>query len=184
MKGKKRIWLLIIAGLLLSAGIVAVIINNMQTKTFVKDSSLKGGDTSKSGSPKLITIEKDPEVDRMVTVRNKITRYVTAQTAGFDKGVFGGISNLKIKVRNTSAYKIDDVELKISYIQTNGKIYKTETVYTDAIGPNDSIIVDGPDASRGADVSVKILAINSHQLALCYVQGKTGSDPEDPYRCE
>lgn len=183
MNSKKRIWLLIIIGLVLSAGIVAVIINNMQTKTFVKEDK-KGGDTSKSGSPKLITIEKDPEVDKMVTVRNKITRYVTAQTSGFDKGVFGGISNLKIKVRNTSAYTIDDVELKISYIQTNGKIYKTETVYGSTIGPNASIIVDGPDASRGADVSVKILSINSHQLALCYVQGKTGSDPEDPYRCE
>ncbi|UPT66465.1 MAG: hypothetical protein M0D57_18720 [Sphingobacteriales bacterium JAD_PAG50586_3] len=157
--------------------------NQHATKTFVKDNK-KGGDDSKNGSPKLITIEKDPEVDKMIAVRNKITRYVTAQTSGFDKATFGGISNLKIKVRNTSSYPIDDVELQINYIQSNGKIYKSETVYGTTIEPNASITVDGPDASRGTDVSVKILSINSHQLALCYVAGRPGPDPEDPYRCE
>jgi hypothetical protein len=183
MNSKKRIWLLIIIGLVLSAGIVAVIINNMQTKTFVKGSSSKS-DSNSTGSPKLITIEKDPEVDKMVSARNKITRYVTARVDGFDKGLLGGITNLQIKVRNTSSYLIDDVDIKISYIQTNGKIYKTENVFVGAIEPNSSVVVKGPNAERGKDVSVKIEAIDSKQLGLCYVAGKTGSDPEDPNRCE
>ena len=182
MIGGKKLRLLITVGLILSAGIVAVIIYNMQTKTFVKD-KVSGGGSAKD-SPKLITIEKDPEVDKTQTIRNKITKYVTAYPSGFKKGAFGGISNLKIKVRNTSGYVIDDVEMQISYIQSNGKIFKTETVYCESINPRSSVIIDAPDASRGTDVSIKILAINSKQLGLCYVIGQPGEDPEDPYRCQ
>lgn len=154
----------------------------MQTKTFVKD-KVSGGGSAKD-SPKLITIEKDPEVDKTQTIRNKITKYVTAYPSGFNKGTFGGITGLKIKVRNTSAYVIDDVEMQVSYIQSNGKIFKTETVYCESINPTSSAIIEAPDASRGTDVSIKILAINSKQLGLCYVLGQPGEDPEDPYRCQ
>lgn len=183
MIGSKKIRLLITVGLILSAGIVAVIIYNMQTKTFIKENKGKV-DSAKDGSPKMITIEKDPEVDKKQVIRNKITKYVTAYSNGFSKGAFGGISNLKIKVRNTSVYVIDDVEMQVSYIQANGKVYKTETVYGGPINPNSSTVIEGPDASRGTDVSVKILAINSKQLGLCYVAGQPGEDPEDPYRCQ
>jgi hypothetical protein len=183
MIGSKKIRLLITVGLVLSVGIVAVIIYNMQTKTFVKEDKGKV-DTAKNGSPKMITIEKDPEVDKKQVIRNKITKYVTAYTNGFDKGAFGGISNLKIKIRNTSAYVIDDVEIQVTYIQANGKVFKTETVYCRDINHNSSTVIEGPDAGRGAEVSVKILAINSKQLGLCYLAGQPGEDPEDPYRCQ
>jgi hypothetical protein len=182
MAGKNKAKALIGIGLVISALIVAAIVYNMETKTFVKDKVSGGG--SNKDSPKLITIEKDPEVDKTQTIRNKIIKYVTAYLSGFNKGAFGGISNLKIKVRNTSAYLIDDVEMQVSYIQSNGKIFKTETVYCESISPTSSVIIEAPDASRGTDVSIKILAINSKQLGLCYVLGQPGEDPEDPYRCQ
>lgn len=184
MQGKKKIWLLVIAGLVISAAVIAVIIyNSMQTKTFAKGDGSQTTRPGKDGNPTVITIEKDPEVDRTRDIRNRITSLVTAKVEGYDNQPFGGLSGIKLKLRNSTDYVIDSAELNVIYYKAGGDIFKTETVYVDALKPRGSIVVSAPDSPRGTSVKVVIEAITSKSLGLCFVKGSPGPDADDPYIC-
>lgn len=142
--------------------------------------------TKDDGSDKVIeieTIDKDPESEHLRDIRNSFAKYITVQTDGYAVSALGGISNLKLKVRNTTAYTIDNVEVQVSYIKSAGGVYKTETVYAGSIAANASVVVNAPSSSRGTSVSLNILAVSSKALGLCYVSGQKVPNLEDPYAC-
>lgn len=129
------------------------------------------------------TIDKDPESEHLRDIRNSFAKYITVQTDGYAVSALGGISNLKLKVRNTTAYPIDNVEVQVSYIKSAGGVFKTETVYAGPIAANASVVVNAPSSSRGTSVSLNILAVSSKALGLCYVSGQKGPNLDDPYVC-
>jgi len=182
MKKNNKVILYIALALLATGAIIYIVSVNMAKKDYVADGSIKSKGI-KADEPTIITIEKDPEVDKRKEVRNNFHKYITAQTDGYNVNGLGGITNLKIKVRNTSAYRVDMVELQIQYIKAGGGIFKTETVYAQDIKPNSSVVINGPDSNRGKEVRVNIAAVTSRVLGLCYVSGKRGADVEDPYLC-
>ncbi len=183
MEKKKKITLYIALAMLGVAAIVVIIALNVEKKDFFPEIPETTSDTTKMGEPKIITIEKDPEVDKRKAVRNSFQDHVSAEADGFNVSTFGGISGLKIKVRNTMAFGIDNIELQVRYMKAGGGVFKTETVYADNIKPNSSVVVDAPESSRGTEVKVNVVAVTSRALGLCYVSGKRGPDVEDPYLC-
>lgn len=183
MEQKKKITLYIALAMLGAAAVIVIVALNVEKKDFFADIPETTTDTSKVGEPKIITIEKDPEVDRRKEVRNSFQDHVSAEADGYDVATFGGISRLKIKVRNTMAYGIDNIELQVRYMKAGGGVFKTETVYADSIRANSSVVINAPESSRGTAVQVSIVAVTSRALGLCYVSGKRGPDVEDPYLC-
>jgi hypothetical protein len=183
---KSKITLYIGVALIGIAAIVMIISFKVSKKDFFPDIPETTTDTSAKGEPKIIVIEKDPEVDKRKAIRNSFEKYITAQQDGFNASTFGGITNLKVKVRNEMAYVVDRVEIQVQYIKAGGGVFKTETVYADNIkpnAPNASLVINAPDSNRGTNVELKIIAVTSRQLSLCYVYGKQGADVEDPYFC-
>lgn len=184
MNIRKRTIRYIILALFATAAVIGIIAYNLARKDFVPQAPETTTSTTNTTEPKIIVIEKDPEVDKRKAIRNSFQKYISAKTDGFTASAFGGISNLKIKVRNETAYVINNVEIQVQYIKSGGGVFKTETVYAEGIKPNSSIVINAPDSNRGTGVELKIIAVTSGQLSLCYVYGKQGADMEDPYLCE
>lgn len=183
MDKKSKITLYIGVALIGVAAVVMIISFNVSKKDFFPDIPETTTDTSAKSEPKIIVIEKDPEVDKRKAIRNSFQKYISAKPDGYNAAAFGGISNLKVKVRNETAYVVDRVEIQVQYIKAGGGVFKTETVYADNIKPNASLVINAPESGRGTGVEVKIIAVTSRQLSLCYVYGKQGADIEDPYLC-
>ena len=62
------------------------------------------------------------EADTKAMIRNNITSYVQAERNEYSFSKLGGIYNLKISVSNTTAYLLDNVKVKVTYIKPNGEV--------------------------------------------------------------
>ena len=101
-------------------------------------------------------------------VKNNIADYVSLSGNNYSVGTFGGISELQLTVSNKSVYPLDLVVVEIQYIQSNKKIFKTETLYFRNIGAGSALMEEAPKSSRGVKVQYKITLINSKELGLAY----------------
>ncbi|MFI5151994.1 MAG: hypothetical protein ACHQET_01590 [Chitinophagales bacterium] len=101
-------------------------------------------------------------------VKNNIGDYVNVGATKYYVGTFGGISDLQITVSNRSLYALDLVVVEVQYIQSNKKIFKTETLYFRNIGAGSALMQDAPKSPRGVKVQYRITLINSKELGLSY----------------
>jgi hypothetical protein len=101
-------------------------------------------------------------------VKNNIADYVSLSGNNYSVGTFGGISDLQLTVSNKSLYPLDLVVVEVQYIQSNKKIFKTETLYFRNIGAGSALMEEAPKSSRGVKVQYKITLINSKELGLAY----------------
>jgi hypothetical protein len=93
-----------------------------------------------------------------------ISKLVTVSSNDFRKGVFGGVKNLKITVKNDSQYDLDNVTVDISYQKKSEReVKKEEMVFTD-VRAHASSILDAPSTNRGSKVTVSIKSFSSKQL--------------------
>jgi hypothetical protein len=105
---------------------------------------------------------------RKELVKNNIADYVSLSGNNYSVGTFGGISDLQLTVSNKSLYPLDLVVVEVQYIQSNKKIFKTETLYFRNIGAGSALMEEAPKSSRGVKVQYKITLINSKELGLAY----------------
>jgi hypothetical protein len=99
-------------------------------------------------------------------IRNNIRAYVKAESNTYQSGKFGGISNLKINVINTSDYALDRVRVKITYIKANGGVWETRYEDFYAVQPNTTETHRIPDTKRGTSVEYEIASVKSKALGL------------------
>jgi hypothetical protein len=126
------------------------------------------------------------EIERQTaSIRNNWMDYITASRSSFTYREIGGIYDLYITVNNNTAYTIDEVSTTISYIKTNGDIYKTELVNFYNIPPFKDMTERAPDSDRGTSVEfLEIIEMKSADLNFCYSQGKWDTNSSDPYKCQ
>ena len=101
-------------------------------------------------------------------VKNNIADYVNVGGTKYSVGTFGGISDLQLTVSNRSLYPLDLVVVEVQYIQSNKKIFKTETLYFRNIGAGSALMQEAPRSPRGVKVQYRITLINSKELGLSY----------------
>ena len=101
-------------------------------------------------------------------VKNNIGDYVNVGATKYNVGTFGGISDLQITVSNRSLYPLDLVVVEVQYIQSNKKVFKTETLYFRNIGAGSALMQEAPKSPRGVKVQYRITLINSKELGLSY----------------
>ena len=99
-------------------------------------------------------------------IRNNIRAYVKAESNTYQSGKFGGISNLKINVINTSDYSLDRVRVKITYIKANGGVWETRYEDFYSLKANSTETHRIADTKRGTSVEYEIASIKSKALGL------------------
>jgi hypothetical protein len=99
-----------------------------------------------------------------------INSLVTVSANNYKRGAFGGIKNLELKVKNSSAFLLDNVEVELTYLKPSEQPLKTEKIHFKSVAPNGSLTIQVPDNSRGVKVECKINGITSAGYAD-YVAG-------------
>lgn len=118
-------------------------------------------------------------------IRNNWNEYIKVEHSSYTYKELGGISDLFITVTNNTDYTIDNVNVNVSYIKTNGTIYKTETISFHGIAPQYKMKKKAPDSERGTSVDfLQITSISSKGLNFCYEIGNWAKESNDPYKCD
>ena len=94
--------------------------------------------------------------------------YINIVAGHYSTGIFGGISSFPLTITNNSPVVMDQVIVKIDYIQSNNKIYKSESIAFNDIQPGETVSVKAPKSSRGTKISSSIHSIISRKLDLTY----------------
>ncbi len=110
----------------------------------------------------------NPESGEKESARKNIVQLVSLDVNTYKIGMFGGISDLQLTVNNNSSYPVDLVVVEVRYIQSNKKVFKTETLHFRNIGANSFMSIDAPKTNKGIKVESKITYITSKDLDLSY----------------
>jgi hypothetical protein len=94
--------------------------------------------------------------------------YVSLVTGRYTTGLFGGISSIPITVSNNSPVMMDLVVVNIEYIQSNDKVFKTESISFNDLEPGETVTEKAPKSPRGTKITTRIHLINSRRLDLNY----------------
>jgi len=130
--------------------------------THEKQAAIKGTPPPKEENKE--TANSDNSAKRKI--RNNIRAYVKAESNTYQSGKFGGISNLKINVINTSDYTLDRVRVKITYIKANGGVWETRYEDFYAVKANSTETHRIPDTKRGTSVEYEVASVKSKSLGL------------------
>jgi hypothetical protein len=94
----------------------------------------------------------------------------------------GGIDKFNVFVTNKTERYLDQVDVLVSYILKNTRVYKTEVISLFNIAPGTRESAPAPESSRGMNVKIEVRKILSKSMKFCYPQGQGAV--EDPYYCE
>ena len=111
-------------------------------------------------------ISTQKEDDRKAMFRNNINSYVTAEGSEYLVNPFGGISDLRITVANTTDYTIDDARVRVTYYKANGNVWKQKEFSFKSIRPNTSQLMRIPDTDRGTSLDYEMVYIKSSSLGI------------------
>jgi hypothetical protein len=135
-------------------------------------SSLPQVETAKELDPAVLQEEerKRREAEDKERTRSNINQVIGLQADKYKVGVFGGISDMQVKVSNGSAYPIDLVVVQVDYLQSNKKVFKTETLRFQDLPPHGDQTLELPKTGRGVRVESRITQISSRELDLAVIR--------------
>jgi hypothetical protein len=116
--------------------------------------------------------------------RNNWYNYINASSNSYSYSEIGGISDLEVIITNQTEYMLDEVEVLVSYVKTNGYNFKTETVTVYNIPANGTKSATAPESNRGTSVNLDIQGIISKKMHFCYSAGNWSNNSDDPYFCK
>jgi hypothetical protein len=109
---------------------------------------------------------RDQEDQQKQQIRNNISNYVTVGNSSYNYYALGGIKNLSIVITNNSAYLLEHVQVKLSYIKEDGGLYKDVILDFNYVPAHNQQTLPVPDMDRGIRVTEQILSIKSLALGL------------------
>jgi DNA-binding NarL/FixJ family response regulator len=98
--------------------------------------------------------------------KNNIRSLVTVSVNDYHKGLFGGLSDIQLKVSNRSTYTLDEVTVEVQYMLAASKLYKTETINFQNIQPTSTLMLIAPKSTRGVKIDFRILSVRAKELGL------------------
>ena len=141
---------------------------NSKNVVFKKDTILN--QTLVQPSLKLNDSVKQIETGKPDMIYQKIQahpeNYVNLVTGRYSTGVFGGISSFPVTVTNNSPVMMEEVVIDIDYIQSNGKIFKTESLSFNDLEPTETVTMKAPKSSRGVKITTHIHLVNFRKSDL------------------
>ena len=90
-----------------------------------------------------------------------LRRLVTLRTNTDKEGVFDGINDVQIRVRNGSAEELDQVNIEVTFLHPNGTFWHRENCSVNGLKPHaEKILVVAPPVKRGARVKYKLTGVS------------------------
>ena len=79
---------------------------------------------------------------------------------------FGGINDFPVYLYNSSIYQVEEVEVTVYYIKSNGEIFKTEKLNFYNLRGGEQLTLYAPSSNRGTKIVCTITYIRSRELEL------------------
>ena len=79
---------------------------------------------------------------------------------------FGGINDFPVYLYNSSIYQVEEVEVTVYYIKSNGEIFKTEKLNFYNLRGGEQLTLYAPSSNRGTKIDCTITYIRSRELEL------------------
>ncbi len=95
-----------------------------------------------------------------------IKKQIKLKGTDYKVGFFGGIHGLQLTISNASPHFVNQVEVELNYLKSNGQIVETNTYKVKGMNPGSSQTLSIPPSKRGVKVSYKVLNIYSKQYRL------------------
>lgn len=114
--------------------------------------------------------------------RNGWYEYITSQIGEYTYREIGGIDPFIVQVTNKTEYKMDNIDVDVEYIKSNGEVYETETLVFKNVAANSSLQLYSSGSDRGTSVRAQISNIGSSKMHFCYPSDN--GNPNDPYFCK
>ena len=110
--------------------------------------------------------ETSPEESEVA--RKNLYQLVSVDHNKFKTGVFGGISNLQLKLSNKSLYQLEKVEVEVKYYGPEKKLVNTQTVYFENVSAGEQLTLDVPKSTRGIKIDYTIKKIDTKDPSLAH----------------
>lgn len=182
-KSRWKIGLSILGGLAIAYFIFALIYNNQTQAEALSELQFE---------QTIAKAEKDFQEDERKRINEELTKrnmeyrnnwpdYISAGTNDYRYSNLGGVYDLEVKVRNNTVYLLDEVVTVVSYVKSNGDIWKTIEVPVTNVPASGFKTVSVPDVERGTSVEIGIKSIVSKKMHFYMSEGYSSGNPEDPY---
>ena len=196
-KIRSKLYLFIIICILIISSIVGwLIYQNVENGETIESLSeqISSQYETLSNQENVLTEQSDAEQERKrinsantaknMKYRNNWYKYINASSNSYSYSEIGGISDLEVIITNQTEYMLDEVEVLVSYVKTNGDNFKTETVTVYNIPANSTKSATAPESNRGTSVNLDIQGIISKKMHFCYSAGNWSNNSDDPYFCK
>ncbi len=117
-------------------------------------------------NPPPAPVETTKIADPKELAKQNISKMISVRTNDYKVGMFGGIDDVEVTVNNTSDYPVDLVVVDVTYIQSNKKSYKTESLHFKDIAANSSLTLVAPKTNKGIKVKTALTHISSKALGV------------------
>jgi hypothetical protein len=110
----------------------------------------------------VITVDETTKPEKPISLSPE----VNARLNDYKINMFGGIDHIEVTVNNSSSFPLDLVVVEVDYIQSNKKVFKTETLQLVNIAPGASATATAPKTNRGIKLNSRITYITSSKAGI------------------
>ena len=110
------------------------------------------------------------KMDKVATelAKKNLWQLVSVNHNPYKTGVFGGISNLSLKLSNKSLLQLDHVEVEVLFFSPEKKTVNKQKVVFENVSPGEQLTVDVPKSNRGVKVEYSIKKISTKEFELAH----------------
>ncbi len=99
--------------------------------------------------------------------RNSPEKYVSVSVEDINANLlFGGVSDLKLRIRNSSPFFVTQIKIEVTYVRLDGRVYGRKEVDYSFLPGKTSYSIKGPSRNRGVQVKAKILSVKCQEAGL------------------
>ncbi len=118
-------------------------------------SAAAGMDTARQAEEARLRLEQARQLYQVEVT--EATRKLAARTIGGSTGLFGGVKDLSVQLKNPSIVTFRSVAVKVEYLKGNGRLLKSTVIYFNQVGPRATMTRQAPDNQRGTRFRAQVL---------------------------
>ncbi len=114
--------------------------------------------------------EPSTKIDKVASelAKKNLWQLVSVDHNKYKTGVFGGISNLSLKLSNKSLLQLQQVEVEVLYLSPEKKKVNTQRIIFENVAPGEQLAIDVPKSSRGVKIEYSIKKIITKEFELAH----------------
>jgi hypothetical protein len=98
--------------------------------------------------------------------KKNLWQLVSVNHHNYKTGVFGGISNLSLKLTNKSLYQLERVEVEVLYLSPEKKAVNKQSIVFENVSPGEQMSMNVPKSNRGVSFEYSIKKISTKEFGL------------------